>query len=327
MHAMKSLAAVCCGAAIGLSSGCGAPSPQAGADPTSEALEPFAFLIDWQAEPTYIGVYLARETGAFRRLGLDVEVVESSGADAAAAAVAEGRYPIATASGGATITAVGRGASLVSTAVLYQRLPTVVYGLAAQGVEAPSDLAGKRVGIYPDSTTRHEFAVLLSSSGLGAEDVETVSIDGPDLPLVRSGQVDAAVNYVEMSPTELALQEETFQLSLADHGVDAYGLNVIASRAAYQEDRDLIEGLTAAIVEGYRRACADRPAAARVFLELFPDRDARYVEASLGRVCELVGDEIGHQTAAGWQSTIDVYAAAGLLQGPVAFADVLPESR
>ena len=101
-------------------------------------------------------------------------------------------------------------------------------------------------------------------------------IDGPELPLVTSGQVDAALNYVEMSPTRLALQEETFQLALAEHGVGGYGLNVIASRAAYDDAPDLIEGLTAAIVEGYRGGCADRPAATRVFLDLFPGQDARY---------------------------------------------------
>ena len=323
---MRILHACCC-AAVVLSWGCGASSPETESGSATEALEPFRFLIDWRAEPTYIGVYLARETGGFRRLGLDVEVVESSGADAAAAAVAAGRYRMATASGGATVTAVGRGAPLVSTAVIYQELPTVVYGLAAQDVDAPSDLAGKRVGIYPDSTNRHEFAVLLSVAGMRGEDVETVPIDGPDVPLILSGRLDAAVNYTEMSPTELALQAETFQLGLAAHGVDAYGLNVIASRAAYDDDRDLIEGLTAAVVEGYRSACADRPAAARVFLELFPERDPRYVDASLARVCALVGDEIGLQTAAGWRATIDVYAAAGLLDRPIEPADVLPRPR
>lgn len=324
---MRALGALRWAVAAAMALCCGTSQPESGARAPTEELEPFAFLIDWQAEPTYIGVYLARETGGFRRLGLDVEVVETMGADAAAAAVADGRYPIATSSGGATITAVGRGASLVSTAVLYQRLPTVVYGLAAQGVEVPSDLAGKRVGIYPDSTTRHEFAVFLGTAGIPADDVETVPIDGPDLPLVRGGQVDAAVNYVEMSPTELALQEETFRIPLADHGVDAYGLNVIASRAAWEEDRGLIEGLTAAVVEGYRSACADQPAAARVFRELFPDLDTRYVDASLARVCGLVGDDVGLQTADGWQGTIDVYTAAGLLEGPVAPGDVLPGPR
>lgn len=320
---MKKLLMLCCAVAAGVSGACGGPGAESEGE-TAPAIEPFRFLIDWQAEPTYIGVYLAREQGLFRRLGLDVEIVESSGADAAAAAVAAGRYSVATASGGATITAVAGGASLVSTAVVYQRLPTVVYGLAGQGVEAPSDLAGKRVGVYPDSTNSHEFLVFLSAAGMGAEDVETVPIDGPDLPLVLGGQVDAAVNYVEMSPTELALQEETFQLALAEHGVDAYGLNVIASRAAWQDDPDLIEGLTAAVVEGYRIACADLPAAARTFLDLFPDRDPRYVDASLAEVCALVGDDVGVQTEDGWRTTIDVYTAAGLLETAVTPGDVLP---
>lgn len=320
---MKKLLMLCCAVAAGVSGACGGPGAETEGE-TAPAIEPFRFLIDWQAEPTYIGVYLAREQGLFQRLGLDVEIVESSGADAAAAAVAAGRYPVATASGGATITAVAGGASLVSTAVVYQRLPTVVYGLAGQGVDAPSDLAGKRVGVYPDSTNSHEFLVFLSAAGMAAEDVETVPIDGPDLPLVLGGQVDAAVNYVEMSPTELALQEETFQLALAEHGVAAYGLNVIASRAAWENDPDLIEGLTAAVVEGYRIACADLPAAARTFLDLFPDRDARYVDASLAEVCALVGDDVGVQTEDGWRTTIDVYATAGLLETAVTPGDVLP---
>ena len=313
--------------AVGVSLGCGGPATETGTGAAPPALEPFRFLIDWQAEPTYVGVYLAREQGLFRRLGLDVEIVESTGADAAAAAVAAGRYPVATASGGATIRAISGGASLVSTAVLYQRLPTVVYGLAGQDVDTPADLAGKRVGVYPDSTTRHEFLAFLSTAGVPADAVEMAPLDGPDVPRILSGQVDAAVNYVEMSPTELALREETFQLALAEHGVDAYGLNVIASRAAYEEDPGLIEGLTAAVVEGYRSACADLPAAARTFLNLFPGRDARYVDASLAEVCALVGDDVGVQTESGWRTTIDVYAAAGLLDEAVAPGAVLPDSR
>ena len=45
-----------------------------------------------------------------------------------------------------------------------------------------------------------------------------------------------------MSPTRLALQEETFQLALAEYGVGGYGLNVIASREAYDDAPDLDRG-------------------------------------------------------------------------------------
>ena len=106
---------------------------------------------------------------------------------------------------------------------------------------------------------------------------------------------------------------DAFRTKLAEHGGVGYGLNVIAAPAAYDDAPDLIEGLTAAIVEGYRGGCADRPAATRVFLDLFPGQDARYVEASWARVCALLGDEIGNHTAGGWQTTIDLYDDAGLL--------------
>ena len=153
------------GLAAGFSIGCGAPPVDSGATSARESLQPFQLLIDWQVEPTYLGIYLARERGHFERLGLDVEIVESSGANAAAAAVAAGSYPIGTASGAATVTAVSRGASLVSIAVLYQRLPTVIYGLADQGVDAPADLAGKRVGIHPDSTNAARVRCLSEHRG------------------------------------------------------------------------------------------------------------------------------------------------------------------
>ena len=156
MNRPQAAALALSGLAAGFSIGCGAPLPDAGAMPAREGLQPFQLLIDWQVEPTYLGVYLARERGHFEQLGLDVEIVD-------------------------------------------------------------------------------EFAAFLGIAGVQAEDVETVPIDGSELPLLTSGQVDAALNYVEMSPTRLSLQEETFQLALADHGVGGYGLNVIASRAAYDD--------------------------------------------------------------------------------------------
>ena len=67
----------------------------------------------------------------------------------------------------------------------------------------------------------------------------------------------------------------------AEQGVGGYGLNVVASNAGYDDAPDLVEGWTAAIVEGYRGAeCADRPAATRVLLDLCPGQDAGYVEPS-----------------------------------------------
>ena len=71
----------------------------------------------------------------------------------------------------------------------------------------------------------------------------------------------------------------------AEQGVGGYGLNVVASSAGYDDAPDLVEGWTAAIVEGYRGAeCADRPAATRVLLDLCPGAGCgvRRAELELG---------------------------------------------
>src|SRR5579863_9502475 len=115
--------------------------------PESRHLKPFDFLIDWQAEPTYLGIYYAKHLGEFERLGLDVSIVQSWGANQAVAAVAGGRYKIATASGGATVLGYNEGERIVSLGVVYPRISSVIYGLSSTGVKKPSDLEGKRIGI------------------------------------------------------------------------------------------------------------------------------------------------------------------------------------
>ena len=308
--------------AVGLLFGCES-SPQ-----TENSGKPFNFLLDWQAEPTYLGVYLAKARGGFARLGLDVEIVQSWGANAAASAVAAGEYEIATASGGATVIANSNGARLVSTAVLYPRLPTVIYGLAEQGVRAPGDLIGKKVGVYAESINTNEFEAFLKIVGIAAEDIELVSIRGPDIPMLLDGHADAVLHYFEMSPTRLALERETFRLSLDEYGVKGYSLNLITSAETYARERELIGNVTAAVLDGYREGCADQTAAVQTFLEIFPDKDAQYVEKSWASVCAFIGEDVGQQTAEGWQTTIDLYGSVGLLGNtPVTPADILPPKQ
>src|SRR3954453_21333479 len=103
------------------------------------ALKPYKVLIDWTHEPTYLGVYRAKSICLFQKLGLDVTIDQSQGANQAVSAVAAGRYPVATASGGATVLARNNRAELVSLGVLYPKISTVVYGLATTGVKSPGD--------------------------------------------------------------------------------------------------------------------------------------------------------------------------------------------
>ena len=52
------------------------PAPAPSAAKSLGSLKPVEILIDWQAEPTYLGVYYAKSLGLYKDLGLDVTVVQ-----------------------------------------------------------------------------------------------------------------------------------------------------------------------------------------------------------------------------------------------------------
>lgn len=287
-------------------------------------LKPFELLIDWQAEPTYLGVYYAKTIGAYQKLGLDVKVIQSWGANEAASAIAAGTYKIGTASGGATAIANSNGAGLVSTAVLYHRLPTAVFGLKESGIKKPKDLEGKKIGIYPKSITKNEFEAFAKLNGLNLKKVEIVSISGPDIPLILAGKLDGVLNYFELSPTILSLERETYSMLLADNGAQAYGLNIITSKKAYIEEPDLVKNITNAIITGYQEGCKDQKSAVDAFLKEFPEKDRKYVETSWDKVCDFIGGDYGTQTTEGWQQTIDLYKNTGIITQPISPKDVMP---
>jgi NitT/TauT family transport system substrate-binding protein len=306
------------------------PPDQEGA----KKLKSFDFLIDWQAEPTYLGVYYAKHLGEFERLGLDVNIVQSWGANQAVAAVAAGRYKISTASGGATVLGYNEGEQIVSLGVLYPRISSVVYGLSSANVLKPSDLEGKRIGIYPGSITKNEFDAFVKVNHLDPKRIRIISISGSDLSLLLAHKIDGVLHYTEMGPVAAEVdssvpvvgqaKDKVFQLLLADYGVRGYGLDIVTSRQSYQQDPKFLQEVADATVEGYRAGCADREAAVKAFTEEFPQKNPAYVRESWNRVCALIGPHPGMQSEQGWQETIDQYRDLGLLSQPVEAKSILP---
>ena len=319
------------GLVLGLQ-GCDNGSPAQKKAQPSASLVSYKILIDWTNEPTYLGVYYARSLGLFAKLGLNVTIDQAQGANQAVNAVATGSYPIATASGGATVLARNSGANVVSLGVLYPRISTVIYGLATTPIRAPKDLYNHKIGIYPGSITKNEFDAFVARNKLDAGKMDVVSLSGSDISLLLSGTVDAALNYGEMSPVVLANNasvrqvggQRIFEIHLADTGVVGYGLNVITSRMTLAANRVQVSAVAAAVFEGYRQGCLNQSAATAAFTAEFPEKDPVYVRNSWALVCQMIGKNPGKQTALGWQQTIDVYHSLHLLSVELKPADVTP---
>jgi ABC-type nitrate/sulfonate/bicarbonate transport system substrate-binding protein len=302
-----------------------AAMPLAPALVRAQTLHHVDLLIDWKPAPTYAGFYLAHQTGAFERRGLDVRIGEGRGATIAAEMVGTSKeYWISSCSAAAT--AIGRSNELPirSLAVYYRRTPTVLYSRAEDRIDAPRDLVGKRVGLVPGSVTIDEYRALLVANRIDRSKVKEVEVDWNSKALI-DGKVDALIDYEEIAPAELIAQGRKIAvLRFADYGVRFYSLNLIVNEMAWMEPerQTIARKIVEAVQEGYQLV-RDRPAdAATMFAKMFPNLSPRYLDVAMPIVARQLALPIGSQTRLGWEDTLKALSSLGLLARAVSAEEV-----
>jgi ABC-type nitrate/sulfonate/bicarbonate transport system substrate-binding protein len=289
-------------------------------------LERVDLLIDWKPAPTYAGFYVARESGAFERRGLDVRIAEGRGASISTEVIGAGQeHWIGSASGAATAIGRSKGQPVKSLAVYYHDTPTVLYSRTEKPIAAPQDLYGKKIGLVSGSITVEEYRGFLAANKLKRSKITELAVGRDATPLL-SGEVDGLIDYAEITPTELTAQGHRITtLRFADFGVRAYSLNLIVNEAAWalSARRKTARKIVGAVREGYQFV-RDRPAeAAKIFSRLFPDQPVSYLGEAMPIVARELGrDVVGSQTRKGWQQTISTMAALKLLARPVTIDEV-----
>jgi ABC-type nitrate/sulfonate/bicarbonate transport system substrate-binding protein len=291
--------------------------------------EKVKFLLDWQADSNNAGVWIAKELGYYAKERLDVDIVQGTGANEAAKAIGVGReHFIGLNSGAATAKAVADGVPIRSLAVYFHETPTVVFALAKSGISGPKDLVGKKVGLTTGSITVDEFRGLKSANQIPESAVQEVRVSYGPAPLL-SGQVDALLDYAELTPVKLRLDGEAIvQFSLADHGVKMYSLNLVANIKAIEAKPELVARITRATTAGYQFVRDNPEEAARIFSKLFPEREQKFLVASMKVVAKQLSTQpTGSQSTQGWQSTIATMDALHLLKRKIGVAEVFPPGQ
>jgi ABC-type nitrate/sulfonate/bicarbonate transport system substrate-binding protein len=285
------------------------------------------FLIDWKADTTYAGVYVAKAKGFYSKRGIDLEISEGNGAMTAASVLGAGSsYFIGTCSGEATVIARSKGVPIKSVAVYYHDVPTVLYSRTERAIRLPADMIGKRIGLVDGSIGVYEFRAVVAANNLDLSKIQTVSIGWDPAPLL-AGKVDGQQAYAEAEPVQLTLQGHSIVIMrYADFGLKSYSLNLIVNEDALSKHAAEIRSIVEATTEGYQLVMESPDAAAQEFCSLFPEKNREFIRASMRVVAgQLRGQAVGTQTRQGWQATIDTLRAVALVLSNVTVEQVAPE--
>lgn len=288
------------------------PTPTATAGSSTGELTPVSIALDWYPWGNHTGLYLAEANGYFADEGLDVTIYVPGDPATGLQLVATGRDQFTISYQPDVMLARAEGLEVISVAALVQHPLNSIMTLQSSGIERPSQLAGRTVGIAGVASDEPLLRSMLEADGISLDDVELVTVGFDLMPALLGGTVDAVIGAYWVHESILAdLQGNPVNIMrIEEWGVpDYYELLLVTSDAYASSNPEVIEGFIRAITRGYADADADRTGAIDELVRVNPETERELELQGIELLAPLWTDDgdvpFGTQTEERWESYAD----------------------
>ncbi|HEY4159306.1 MAG TPA: ABC transporter substrate-binding protein [Polyangiaceae bacterium] len=288
----------------------------------SQALGPHhvTLALDWVPEPEFGGFYAGRETGAYKRRGIELEVQGGGAGAPVVQEVATGRVDFGTVGADALIGARAHGADVVAVFATFQKSPQGIMVHASRKLATLEDAfhsgtLALETGLAYASFLKAKF----SWSG-----VKVVPYDGGVAHFLADPNFGQQC-YVTSEPIAAKKQGGDPQVfMIADSGFNPYVTVVITRRELIDKNPELVKSFVAASRDGWQSYLAAPQATNELLHRLNPALDPSSLAAAAAAEKELIaGDDaarlgIGAMTRARWAALASELLALKLIDKPAA---------
>jgi NitT/TauT family transport system substrate-binding protein len=272
----------------------------------------------------HAALFLALQKGWFRDAGFDVSILDGKGSATAIQQVAAGQGDIAYSQLATMASAIDRGMELLSVACFVRAGDNGLVVGSNTGINAPGDLAGKRIAFAIGTASAALLDGFFKKSGLAREQMTLVGVDlGVLATLYVSGQVDAAVNTIAYFEPIVSATRPSRTIAFSQAGIRVPGVGLIIRKSDENAKADMLGRFVPVTVrawqyisDGHIEEAVDAMMAQRP-----SDRMDRAV--LIGQVQQYLksfdtpatsGQGIGWQSETDWAGAIEDLKGAGLVQ-------------
>ena len=231
--------------------------------------------LNWVPEPEFGGFYAAKETGAYQKAGLDVELTGGGPGSPVVQLVASGQADFAVAGADDVVIARARGADVVAIFGTFQTSPQGIMVHGASTITSLADLKSGTLALEPGLP----FGMYLKKK-FGFAGAKLVPYDG-GIAKFLTDPTYAQQCYVTSEPLAVKKKGETPKVFLgADAGFNPYA-NVLVTRGAMlKEKMPVVRAFVAASADGWRAYLTDPKPANAVMQKLNTAMDAETFAAA-----------------------------------------------
>jgi NitT/TauT family transport system substrate-binding protein len=257
------------------------------------------FALNWVPEPEFGGFYAARETGAYRRQGFDVDIRGGGAGVPVLQMVATGRADFGTVGADELVTARARGADVIAVFATFQTSPQGIMVHAARNLEGLRDVfQSGTLAIEPGLA----YAAYLKNL-YPWQDVKIVPYDG-GVARFLADPMFAQQCYVTSEPIAAKRQGGDPQVFLvADSGFNPYTTVVIAKRELVAQKPEMVAAFVAASAEGWGAYLQDPRPTNELLGRLNSSMDAETLTAAAEAQKPLIETELTKREGLGTMTT------------------------
>jgi putative hydroxymethylpyrimidine transport system substrate-binding protein len=241
----------------------------------ARAADKLTVLLDWFVNPNHATLIVAQQIGAFRRAGLDVDLVQPADPAMPPRLVAAGHGDIAVNYQPMLYQQVAHGLPLLRIGALIDKSLETLETLQGYGITKIADLKGKRIG-YNEVTgvvSVPEIATMLATAHLTLADITLVNVGTALTTSLLTHQVDAVGvdrNFEHFELIEKGAVPIGFDYQ--DYGVPEFDdLILEVNRASIGDTR--LPRFLAALKEGAAYLKAHPEKSWQLFIQAYPDLD------------------------------------------------------
>lgn len=293
---------------------CGGTPPASAPGALVHIRLPVGYIPNIQFAPLYVAI----DKGYFKDAGIEIEFDYSLETDAVSL-VGASNLQFAVVSGEQVLLARAQGLPIVYVCAWYQQYPVSVASKVQQGIMAPSDLKGKKIGL-PGLYGANYIGLdaLLFSAGLSEKDVTLDSIGFNQVAALAADQDQAVSVYTTNEPVQLAAQGYKLnEIRVADY-VQLEGNGLITNEKTIQRNPDLVRRMTAAFLKGLADTISNPDEAYTISEKYVPDlakADATTQKEVLTRSIGLwKTSHLGESDPQAWQNMQNTLLKMGLLK-------------
>ena len=268
--------------------------------------------LGWLASNGIMGEVVAKRTGIYEELGIELEVTPGGPGVDGVASVAAGRAQSGQLSSSPSLMlARSAGIPVKAFAAGYQKHPFTYFSRTDNPIRTPQDMVGKTIATQPTAVIL--LRALLAKNGIAEDQVEVVKM-GSDMNQLMTGQAAAVTGWMTNTNALKVIGEGRVDMMLWDAGIQLYANVYYTTDEMLEKHQDVLVRYLTGSARGWGHARQNPESGVDHLVSEYRNLDRASELEAVGPVLGFSFNDVTARDGwaamdpANWQAQLDTYA-------------------